>query len=76
MLEAETSEEAAKRRATSDLNDALQLVGSGIRSAHSVGYSRRKTQSESFSYGKDWWVFCASIRPDEEELGCVESLTG
>ena len=30
-LEPETPEEAAKRRATSDLNDALQLVGSGIK---------------------------------------------
>ena len=67
MLEAETPEEAAKRRATSDLNDALQLVGSGVRSVHSVEHSRRTTQSESFSYGKDWWIFCASIRPDEEE---------
>ena len=63
--EAETPEEAAKRRATSDLNDALELVGSGIRSVHSVKYSRRKTQSESFSYGKDWWIFCTSIRPDD-----------
>ena len=65
MLEAETPEEAAKRRATTDLNDALQLVGSGIRSVHSVEHSRRKTQSESFSYGKDWWIFCASIRPEK-----------
>ena len=64
-LEAETPEEAAKRRATADLNDALQLVGSGIKSVHRVEYSRRKTKSESFSYGKDWWIFCASIRPDD-----------
>ena len=63
-LEAETPEEAAKRRATADLNDALRLVGSGLKSVHQVEYSRRKTQSESFSYGKDWWIFCASIRPD------------
>ena len=64
-LEAETPEEAAKRRATADLNDALQLVGSGMKSVHRVEHSRRKTQSESFSYGKDWWIFCASIRPDD-----------
>ena len=66
-LEPETPEEAAKRRATSDLNDALQLVGSGIKSVHRVEYNRRKTQSESFSHGKDWWIFCASIKPDEAE---------
>ena len=67
-LEAETPEEAAKRRATADLNDALQLVGSRMKSVHRVEYSRRKTQSESFSYGKDWWIFCASIRPDDGDL--------
>ena len=65
--EPETPEEAAMRRATSDLNDALQLVGSKIRSVHTVEYSKRKTHKESFSYGKDWWIFCASIRPNEEE---------
>ena len=66
-LEPETPEEAAKRRATSDLNDALQLVGSGIQTVHRVEYGRRKTLSENLSYGKDWWIFCASIRPEEAE---------
>ena len=66
-LEAETPEEAAKRRATADLNDALELVGSTTKSVHRIEHSRRKSQSESFSYGKDWWIFCASIRPDEDE---------
>ena len=65
-LEAETPEETAKRRATEDLNDSLELVGStSMKSVHRVEYSRRKTQSESFSYGKDWWIFCTSIRPDD-----------
>ena len=64
-LEAETPEEAAKRRATADLNDALQLLGSGMKHVHRVEHSRRTTRTESFSYGKDWWIFCASIRPDE-----------
>ena len=67
-LEAETPEEAAKRRATADLNDALQLVGSEVRAVHRVEYNKRKTQRESFSYGKDWWMFCASIRPDDGDL--------
>ena len=66
-VEPETPEEAAKRRATSDLNEALQLVGSGMKSVRSVEYSRRNAQSESFSHGKDWWMFCTSIRPDESE---------
>ena len=66
-VEAETPQEAAKRRATADLNDALQLMGSAMKPVHRVEHSRRKTRTESFSYGKDWWVFCASIRPDEAE---------
>ncbi len=66
-VEAETPEEAVKRRATSDLNEALELVGSEMRFVRRVEFSRRKTQIESLSYGKDWWVFCASIRPDIAE---------
>ena len=62
--EAETPEEAAKRRVTSHLNESLELVGSSIRAAHRVEHSRRKTKSDSFSYGKDWWIYCTSIRPD------------
>ena len=64
-LEAETPEEAARRRATADLNDGLELVGSTTKSVHRVEHSRRKSRSESFSYGKDWWILCTSIRPDE-----------
>ena len=64
-LEAETPEEAAERRATADVNDALEIVGSTMKSVHRVESRRRKTESESFSYGKDWWIFCASIRPDD-----------
>ena len=63
--EAETPEEAAKRRMTSHLNESLELVGSSIRAAQRVEHSRRTTKSESSSFGKDWWIFCASIRPDD-----------
>ena len=63
-IEAETPEEAAKRRATADLNEALQLVGSQVKSVHRVEYARQNRQTESSSYGKDWWIFCTSIRPD------------
>ncbi len=66
-VEAETPEEAARRRAASELNDVLRLVGSGEKFTRRVEHSRRKTQSESLSYGKDWWIFCASIRPEEGE---------
>ena len=64
-VEGETPEEAAKRQAIADLNDAVQLTGSGMRSVQRVKHSRKRTQTESFSYGKDWWIFCASIRPED-----------
>ena len=64
-LEAETPAEAAKRRATADVNDALEIAGSTMKTVHRVESRRRTTQSESFSYGKDWWIFCASIRPED-----------
>lgn len=67
-VEAESPEEAAKQRATADLNEALELVGSSMKSVHRVAHSRRRTQSESFSYGKDWWIFCAAVRPDDGGL--------
>ena len=53
-VEGESPEEAAKQRATADLNEALELVGSSVKSAHRVAHSRRRTKSESFSHGKDW----------------------
>lgn len=64
-LEAETPEEAAKRRATADVNDALEIVGSTMKPVHKAESRRRTTQSETFSYGRDWWIFCASIRPED-----------
>ncbi len=72
-LEAETPEETAKRRATEDLNDSLQLVGSSMKPVLRVKYSRRKTQSESFSYGKDWWIFCTSITPADGDWDVWEA---
>ena len=64
-VEAETPEEVAERRAALDFNDAFQLVGSRGKSTRRVEYSRKSTQSKSLSYGKDWWIFCAAIRPEE-----------
>ena len=64
---AETPTEAAERRATADLNDAHQLLNSEITSVHWVQHSSRKTRNKSLSYGKDWWIYCTSIRPNDGE---------
>ncbi len=63
----ETPEEAARRRATEDLNGAFELVGSSMKMERRVEYSRQATQSRNFSYGKDWWIFCTSIKPEESD---------
>ena len=64
---AETPTEAAKRRATADLNGAHELLKSGIRPVNRVDHSSRKKRNKSFSYGKDWWIYCTSIRPNDGE---------
>ena len=63
----ETGSEAAKRRAVEDINEAQGLLNSGLRIARSLTYSGRDTESKSLSYGKEWWVFCTSIEPSEED---------
>ena len=67
MLTAEKAVDAAKRRATEDLNEAHQLLDSGIRSVRRVEHSSRKTQRKSLAFGKEWWIFCTSIRPNDDE---------
>ena len=66
-VRAETPTEVAERRATADLNDAHQLLNSGITSVQRVQHTSRKTQNKNFSYGKDWWIYCTSIRPNGGE---------
>lgn len=66
MLLEETAVEAAKRHATADLNEAYQLLGSSIKVRHVI-HSRRKTQGKSLTFGKEWWIFCTSIRPNDDD---------
>ena len=64
-LTAEAPAEAAKRRATADLNDAVQLLNSSIRAVHRVEHSSKRTRNQSLGFGKDWWIYSTSIRPDD-----------
>lgn len=63
----ETAVEAAKRRSVADLNEAQDLLNSRFRMTRTVTYSGKDTESKSLSYGKEWWIFCTSIEPNEEE---------
>ena len=66
-LAAETAADAAKRRATEDLNEAHQLLESGIRFVHRVEHSSRKTQRKNLTFGKERWIFSTSIRPKNDD---------
>ena len=71
-MEGESPEEAAKQRATADLNEALEFVGSSMKSVHRVAHSRRRTKSESFSHGEDRCVNGRStLTPDRSGQYCA-----
>lgn len=64
---AETAIQAARKRAVADVNEAFELTGSRVRVANKVTFSNENTENKSLSFGKDWWIFCASIEPNEGE---------
>ena len=66
-LAAETAADAAKRRATEDLNEAHQLLKSGMRFVQRVEHKSRQTQRNSLTFGKKWWIFSTSIRPKNDD---------
>ena len=63
----ETPAKAVKRRAVEDINETQELLESRLRMTRRVTYSGRDTESRSLSYGKEWWIFCTSIEPSEED---------
>ena len=63
----ETAAEAAKRSAIADLNEARELSNSRVRMVESRTFSSKNTESKSLAYGNEWWIFCASIEPGEED---------
>ena len=38
-------------------------VNSRVRAVHSATHTSTDTKTRSLRYGKDWWIFCASIEP-------------
>lgn len=66
-LAAETAVDAAKRRATEDLNEAHQLLKSGMEFVRRVEHKSRHTKCDSLTFGKEWWIFSTSIRPKNND---------
>ena len=66
-----TSTNTSRERSVSDLNEALKLLDTNIRLSHTESYKHTETETErksgTLTYAKEWWIFCTSIRPDENE---------
>lgn len=62
-----TPAETARQQAIADRNVALELVNPQRRIKMTETQEHQKTQTKSFSYGNDWWIYCTSIKPDTDE---------
>ena len=62
----ETAAEVSRRRAVSDLNQALELTDSSMRPTFSTSHSNTKKHRESIRYAKEWWILSTSITPDDD----------
>ena len=63
----ETAAQATRRRAVSDLDQALPLLDTQMRPSYRETHTNTETHNESVTYAKEWWILCTSIKPDDEE---------
>ena len=65
----ETTVESTRQRAVSQLNEALELLDTSMRLTYSESNTKTNTDtaSKSFTYAKEWWVFCTSIQPATDD---------
>ena len=66
----ETAAESTRQRAVSDLNEAFELLDRRMRLKYSESNTKSNTDTatKSFTYAKEWWVFCTSIQPATDDL--------
>ena len=67
IVREETASEARRRRSLADMNEAHELSNSTVRLVQTVTYSSSNTKSKNLAYGKEWWIFCTSMEPDDED---------
>ena len=65
----ETASESTRQRAVSELNEAFELLGKGMQLSYKESNTKTNTTKEtkSFTYAKEWWIFCTSIQPVTDE---------
>ena len=64
---AETAAQVTRQRSITDLNEARGILNAWVRGIYKETHSSRKKKSKSLAYGKEWWIFCTSIMPKDEE---------
>ena len=65
----ETATESTRQSAVSDLNEAFELLDRRmwLKYTESNTKSNTDTATKSFTYAKEWWVFCTSIQPATDD---------
>ena len=66
-VEPETPAEAAMRRRYEDLNEAHELLDSGIRTTYRATHRSVQRSVKTVAFGKEWWIFSTAIAPEREE---------
>ena len=66
-VEPETPGEALRRQRAADVNEAMELLDSGVRMTSRETSRRVSSSSKRLAFGKEWWIFSTSIKPETEE---------
>ena len=66
-VEPETPEQAVERRQVDNLNEAVELLDSGIRLKRSVSYRSVQRSQRSIAFGRECWIFSTTITPETKQ---------
>jgi hypothetical protein len=69
----ETASQVARQQSLSQLNEAIEILDSRMRIHQHETQKNTNTNSRSLTYGNDWWIFCTTIKPDDEDWGTWRS---
>ena len=67
IVEPETPADAFERRRLADIDEAVELLDSGLSVTHQRTSRRVSRSSERLSFGKEWWIFSTAIEPETDE---------
>ena len=65
-VEPETPEEVFRRQRAADVNEAMELLDSGVRIRRRETSRRVSSSRKRLAFGKEWWIFSTAIKPETE----------